>query len=489
MTGIINSTGAKSGIIGTTVGSFDDDRIQTNIALVAFKTAVNGSLAKYDLQDQIVDEYGSAAGIDGTPSDNHILTAGYYHGVSTITVSSEGTSAQSTTGLYTYYVWTVVGGTRTFTNSAALNIDYLVVAGGGGGGYYYSGGGGAGGFKTAANYSLSAAAPHAISVGASGGASSGASGSAAGLGGTGGNSSIAALIVSTGGGGGGPGDYAFSGVEGQGGSGGGGGGANKPGASASPADGQGNDGGDGVNISNSNDGGGGGGAAAAGSNAGVGGAGENEIMGMDATLSDAFLTTLSLGVDEADGLRYFSGGGGGGGYAPSGGTGNVGGVGGGGAGSTGGGTAGTPNTGGGGGGSGLSGGAAGGTGIVIIRHLTSALSVYENITLQSTDTTAEAVPTKADMVMLMEDTAGTATLNTDIKGFVSRDSGSTFIEGTLVDEGHWGIGPSLATKRILAFHDLSFTGASGTAMCYKITTHNQSASKDTRIHATSIGWR
>jgi hypothetical protein len=88
------------------------------------------------------------------------------------------------------------------------------------------------------------------------------------------------------------------------------------------------------------------------------------------------------------------------------------------------------------------------------------------------------------MVMLMEDTAGTATINTDIKGYVSRDSGATFIEGTLVDEGDWG-----TNKRILAFHDLSFTGASGTAMCYKITTHNQSASKETKIHATSIGWR
>jgi hypothetical protein len=109
------------------------------------------------------------------------------------------------------------------------------------------------------------------------------------------------------------------------------------------------------------------------------------------------------------------------------------------------------------------------------------------MTLQSSDTTAEAAPTKADMVMLMEDAAGTASLDIssgDIKAYVSRDSGATFIQGTLVDEGDWG-----TNKRILAFHDLSFTGASGTAMCYKITTHNQAVGKQTKIHATSIGWR
>ena len=67
-----------------------------------------------------------------------------------------------------------------------------------------------------------------------------------------------------------------------------------------------------------------------------------------------------------------------------------------------------------------------------------------------------------------------------------RDSGSTFTQGTLVDEGTWG-----TNKKILAFHDLDISGQpSGTDMCYKITTHNQSAgSKETKIHATSIGWK
>jgi len=108
-----------------------------------------------------------------------------------------------------------------------------------------------------------------------------------------------------------------------------------------------------------------------------------------------------------------------------------------------------------------------------------------NLTLQSNDTTAEAVPTYADMVCLIEDGAGTATLNTDIKGFVSRDSGSNFTEGSFTNEGSWG-----TNKKIITFHDLDISGQpSGTSVCYKITTHNQSGSKITRIHATSIGWK
>ena len=125
----------------------------------------------------------------------------------------------------------------------------------------------------------------------------------------------------------------------------------------------------------------------------------------------------------------------------------------------------------------------GGSGIVILRVPTA--STIGNLTLQSTDTTAStANPDYADMVILMENVAGTATLNTDIKGYISEDSGVTFTQGTLVDEGTWG-----TNKKIIAFHDLDISAQTGSAMCYKITTHNQSVSKITNVHATSIGWR
>ena len=89
--------------------------------------------------------------------------------------------------------------------------------------------------------------------------------------------------------------------------------------------------------------------------------------------------------------------------------------------------------------------------------------------------------------MLIEDGSGTATLNTDVKAFISRDSGSNFTQGTLVDEGTWGA----TTKRIVAFHNLDISSQpSGTSICYKVTTHNQSGgSKETRIHAVSHGWK
>ena len=108
------------------------------------------------------------------------------------------------------------------------------------------------------------------------------------------------------------------------------------------------------------------------------------------------------------------------------------------------------------------------------------------MTLQSTDSTAGSAPTYGEFVTLIENAYGTATLNTDIKGYVSRDSGTTFTQGTLVDEGSWG-----TNKKVLGFHDLDISSQpSGTSMCYKITTHNQVASSlETRVYATSIGWR
>ena len=56
---------------------------------------------------------------------------------------------------------------------------------------------------------------------------------------------------------------------------------------------------------------------------------------------------------------------------------------------------------------------------------------------------------------MIEDGSGTATLNTDVKAFISRDSGSNFTQGTLVDVGtgddldahlHFKIHPSVCTN-------------------------------------------
>jgi len=234
----------------------------------------------------------------------------------------------------------------------------------------------------------------------------------------------------------------------------------------------------------------GGGAGEAGNTDGnaLGGDGKNDFL-TDVSTTAALLTAISHGDS-----GYLAGGGGGGAENNNGTARSAGGDGGGGDGGSynsqiGG--DGTDNTGGGGGGMGRSqsnsNGAAGdgGNGIVIMRYADTAIL---DLTLQSSDTTAEAAPTKADMVMLIEDAgSGVGTVNTHIKGWVSRyETGGTktWTEGVLVDEGDWG-----TDKRILAFHDLSLTGTSGTQMAYKITTHSASTVYNTKIHATSIGWR
>jgi hypothetical protein len=105
------------------------------------------------------------------------------------------------------------------------------------------------------------------------------------------------------------------------------------------------------------------------------------------------------------------------------------------------------------------------------------------MTLISNATTAEAVATKGDLVMTYTDGAGTAVVNTDIKGWVSRDNGANYTQFTLTDDGTTG------GHTILTDHDLDISAQpSGTSMRYKITTHNQSAAKQTRIQAVSLGW-
>ena len=141
------------------------------------------------------------------------------------------------------------------------------------------------------------------------------------------------------------------------------------------------------------------------------------------------------------------------------------------------------NTGGGGGGgaSGGDNGGSGGTGFIGISY--PSFNNYNNMTLVSNATTAEAVPTKGDMVLTYTNGAGTNVVNTDIKGYVSRDNGSNYTQGTLVSQGTTG------GHTILSFHDLSISSQpSGSSMRYKIETLNQSISKYANIQAVSLGW-
>jgi hypothetical protein len=360
-----------------TVTEYNDNVIQTNIALLAFKTAVNGSLAKYSLQDQVIDEYTNATGIDATPSTNHILAGGAYSG-SNPSGAAAGLS-------FRYLRITITNGTYHDVNAGLMVATFKdESAGTPTNGYTSAYAGNSLTSTTIANTLLNGTAHFAYTTASTndqyvdldfGSLYSGVTKLYMGKYRTNGDPLRISIATS-------PDDSTYTLV---------------PSA-----------------------------------------AGVTAVSGMtfNATQGGTAFTFSHQGTGSFDMSAF-----------------------------------GTNNQ-------------LGYSSIEGGSNWTHTGTVISDIILQSTDTTAEAAPTKADMVMLMEDSAGTATLNTDIKGYVSRDSGVSFTEGVLVDEGDWG-----TNKRILAFHDLSFTSSSGTAMCYKITTHNQALAKHTKIHATSIGWR
>ena len=105
--------------------------------------------------------------------------------------------------------------------------------------------------------------------------------------------------------------------------------------------------------------------------------------------------------------------------------------------------------------------------------------------LVSTATTAQAAPTKGDIVMTYTNGIGTATVGTDLTVDYSADNGSNWTT--------FGIGPSdvqgtTGGHTIISKHDVALTSASGTSMRWRVNTLNQSATKSTKIQGVSLGW-
>ena len=473
---------------GSLANNFDDE-LKSDIALLGFYRASDNSKTKYNLTDQVIDEFTDSTGIDASSSTNEFIESGAVSGQSGNNYPTGGTI--TTHGSYRVHSFLSTGNTN-FVVPSSGTVDMLVVGGGGGGGSY--GGGGAGGVRSKTGHSVTAQT-YVVAVGAgAAGTVSGSSHANDNQGDTGSPSSFDSF-ESAGGGGGGGSSYTtpevyLRGLDG--GSGGGtgtdiasgtstaGGAGNTP--STSPV--QGYAGGSGQTPGTAHpdySGGGGGGAGGVGGNASTSGTAVGGAGGVG--IQNDFRTGSNV---------YYGGGGGGQGnqHQATTGVGGAGGNGGGGKGnsySNDDAADGTANTGGGGGGGDEGAGAktAGGSGIVVIRYATTQFPGVGDLTLVSTTTTASANPTKGDLVTLIENSSGTATLNTDIKGYISRDGGSNWTQGTLVDEGSWG-----TNKKILAFHNLDISGQPAAAnMRYKITTHNQvSGSKATKIHGTSLGW-
>ena len=463
-----NASNLSSGSVPLAqLGNVDTSGITANaddIALLGFKVASNGSLAKYNLVDQAIDDFQDTSGVDASASTNEVrdATGKYYSG----TVAG-AVSGYTSSGTHT--------GARTGT------AEVLVVAGGGGAGGAdaeggRSGAGGAGGLVYHATYPIVLDVVYDFTIGA--GAVGGAGTSA---GNNGSNSSwndndegSESKMTALGGGGGGQ-----NGVPGGGSNGGSGGGGGKD-ASSGGTSTQGDSGGGtgfgfagGAGSSSSGGGSGGAGAVGAGGSGGTGGDGG---IGKQYTSFGAYGTDVSNSTAPASGKGYFAGGGGGAGSVDGSGA-----AGGGGDGTGGSGESGADNTGGGAGGAEGSGAhvRSGGSGFVGIKYA----DLYNDMTLISVATTAEATPTKGDIVFTINNDAGTATINTDVKAYVSRDNGTTYTQFTLADQGTTG------GHNILTAHDLDISGQpSGTSMRYKIETLNQSVSKATFIQAVSLGW-
>ncbi len=252
-----NASNLSSGSVPLAqLGNVDTTGLEDDIAILGFKVAANGSLAKYDLVDQTVDDFQSEAGIDTSASTNEGYNSSgkYYSGA---VVGSYSVSAFTSTGAST---WTCPANTT--------EAEVLIVAGGGGGANgYYGGAGGAGGVVHDEDYTVVPTTVYDLSVGAggSGGNPTAGTNSVWNVNAEGSGITMTALGGGRGGGGGG---------SSHGGDGGSGGGddndASSPGGSGtqtSPtgAVGYGNDGGGTDNAA----GGGGGGAAAAGKSAQV----------------------------------------------------------------------------------------------------------------------------------------------------------------------------------------------------------------------------
>ena len=457
---------------------YDDSGLQDVIALLGFKVASNGSLAKYNLVDQTIDDFQDASGVDASASTNEVRdSSGKYY--------SGAVGGDATGGTITYSggntIHTFPTGSTNFVVPDSGNVNWLVVAGGGGGGYDAAAGGGAGGFRAGANHAVTAQT-YSVVVGAGGaGSSSGAANGADGA------DSSFDTVTSTGGGGGGTGGTGYIGN--AGGSGGGrrmrssgvGGAGNTP--SITPITGetttvQGYIGGghDGTGGANNTSGGGGGssGAGVAGTENQTSGTAGNGGAPTSSSISGSAVTYAGGGGGSGEGTGRAGYGGGTSVSADKGGGGD------GGYGGAAGGN-GVDGTGGGGGGGGGSPG-DGGDGVAIIAYTTGEFASYNNMTLVSTSTTAEAAPTKGDIVLTYTNGAGSTTLGTDLTAEFSADNGSTWTAMTLGSEGSTG------SHNIATAHDVSLTSTSGTSMRYRIKTLNQSASKSTRIQAVSLGW-
>jgi len=220
MTGIVNKTGARSGVLGTTVGT------PPTFSTIA-PTFTNSIQITPQATEPVVP--GSNAGLIWIDSDDNKLRVSDGTLYRTIDLSAHlGVDAWSYTGLFVepygttnVYVFTSSG---SLVVNTAITANFLLIGGGGGGGdgENYSagaggGGGGSGGYRAVSSQAV-AADTYAITIGAGGAGGEGTYGA------TGSDTSFGSLLTVGGGGGGGLGAWNGRDAPSDGGGGGGGGG-------------------------------------------------------------------------------------------------------------------------------------------------------------------------------------------------------------------------------------------------------------------------
>jgi hypothetical protein len=110
-----------------------------------------------------------------------------------------------------------------------------------------------------------------------------------------------------------------------------------------------------------------------------------------------------------------------------------------------------------------------------------------DLTLVSNTITAASEPEKADVVILYKNETGTATLNTDLILYLSKDAGSNWSSAITLSvlEDH-----GISGYKVVGARGIDISGLTGTtSLRYKVTTHNQSITKETQLHGISLAWK
>ena len=113
---------------GTATGfpEYDDSVVQSNIAMLGFKVAVNGSLTRYNLVDQSIDEFFDTSGVDASASTNEIRVASgsnYYYWGASGTQPSGGDSTDTSVAGFTTQVFSASSGSLVIPGAGNVTIS------------------------------------------------------------------------------------------------------------------------------------------------------------------------------------------------------------------------------------------------------------------------------------------------------------------------------------------------------------------------------